>query len=123
MPAPVRGRAYASRSASTSDRPVGLPELQAPQVVLHHGPAFGYTLSMKTAISLPDRVFREAERYAHRTKRTRSQLYSEALAEYLARHSPEEVTAAMNSVVDQVGPAVDRFASTAARRTLERTEW
>jgi hypothetical protein len=97
--------------------------LQAPQVVLHHGPACGYTLGMKTAISLPDRVFREAERYAHRTKRTRSQLYCEALAEYLARHSSEEVTAAMNSVVDQVGPAVDRFASAAARRTLERTEW
>jgi metal-responsive CopG/Arc/MetJ family transcriptional regulator len=77
---------------------------------------------MKTAISLPDHVFREAERYAHRTKRTRSQLYSEALAEYLARHSSEAVTAAMNSVVDRVGPAVDRFASAAARRTLERTE-
>ena len=78
---------------------------------------------MKTAISLPDKVFEEAERYARRTHKTRSQLYVEALAEYLARHSPDEITEAMNQVVDQVGQGPDRFLSEAARRTLERTEW
>jgi metal-responsive CopG/Arc/MetJ family transcriptional regulator len=42
---------------------------------------------MKTAISLPDRIFLEAERYARRTGRSRSQLIAVALTEYLARHA------------------------------------
>jgi len=78
---------------------------------------------MKTAVSLPDPVFEEAERYARRTKKTRSQLYGEALCEYLSRHSPEQVTEAMNRVVDQVGEAVDPFLSASAREALERIEW
>jgi metal-responsive CopG/Arc/MetJ family transcriptional regulator len=78
---------------------------------------------MKTAVSLPDHVFEAAERQARRAKKSRSQLYAEALSEYLARHAPDEVTEAMNRVVDQVGETPDRFASEAARRILERTEW
>ena len=78
---------------------------------------------MKTAVSLPDKTFHEAERYARRTRKTRSQLYSEALAEYLARHAPDEVTEAMNRVVDQLPKTTDRFGAEAARRTLGRTEW
>ena len=79
---------------------------------------------MKTAISLPDKIFQEAERYAQRTKKSRSQLYSEAVAEYLARHSPDQVTETMNRVMDEMGQSPpDRFMSAAARRTLERSEW
>ena len=79
---------------------------------------------MKTAISLPDDVFEAAERQARRAQKSRSQLYAEALAEYLARHAPDEVTEAMNRVVDEVGEAPsDRFVGEAARRILERTEW
>lgn len=83
----------------------------------------GHTNGMKTAISLPDEVFRAAERQARRAKKSRSQLYAEALSEYLARHAPEEVTAAMNAAMEKLGEPTDRFVSTAARRVLERTEW
>jgi antitoxin MazE6 len=83
---------------------------------------------MKTAISIPDDVFRGAERLARQTKKSRSQLYGDAVREYLARHSREEVTEAMDRVCaglaaerDEVAP--DEFASAAARRTLARTEW
>jgi len=78
---------------------------------------------MKTAVSLPDRLFREAEQHARRAQKSRSQLYAEALAEYLARHAPDEVTAAMDRVVEQVGPEPDAFGAAAARRVLERVEW
>jgi metal-responsive CopG/Arc/MetJ family transcriptional regulator len=78
---------------------------------------------MKTAISLPDDLFAAAERQAHRTGKSRSQLYAEALAEYLARHGPEEVTEAMNQVLEQVGePPPDAFTREAARRILSRAE-
>ncbi len=79
---------------------------------------------MKTAISLPDDLFDEAERQAKRTHKSRSQLYSEALAEYLARHAPDEVTLGMNQVIERLDEtAPDVFIAAAARRTLERTEW
>ena len=83
----------------------------------------GYTRSMKTAVSLPDDVFRAAERHARRARKSRSQLYAEALAEYLARHSPDEVTEAMNEVMDQVTEPTDPFVTAAARRILKRSEW
>ena len=78
---------------------------------------------MKTAVSVPDEVFRAAERQARRVKKSRSQLYAEALSEYLARHAPEEVTDAMNRVVEQLREPTDSFVSAAARRVLERSEW
>jgi metal-responsive CopG/Arc/MetJ family transcriptional regulator len=79
---------------------------------------------MKTAVSLPDRVYREAERHAKRTHKSRSQLYAEALSEYLARHAPDEVTEDMNRVIDGLGGVgSDRFASNAARRILSSVEW
>lgn len=82
-----------------------------------------YTRSMKTAISLPDAVFHAAERQAKRAQKSRSQLYAEALAEYLHRHAPDEVTEAMNQVVDQVGDARDPFVDAAAHAVLARVEW
>ncbi|HEY6477420.1 MAG TPA: hypothetical protein VI456_12640 [Polyangia bacterium] len=84
---------------------------------------------MKTAVSLPDQVFRAAERHAKRAHKSRSQLYAEALAEYLTRHAPEEVTEAMNRVLEALGgerrtdPPVDPFVARAGRRILERTDW
>jgi predicted transcriptional regulator len=84
----------------------------------------GYTIGMKTAVSLPDRVYREAEGYAKRTRKSRSQLYAEALAEYLARHAPDEVTETMNVVVDELGDAArDTFVQRAGRRMLRNVEW
>lgn len=83
----------------------------------------GYTSGMKTAISLPDDVFAAAERHARRTRKSRSQLYADAVSEYLLRHAPEEVTDAMNQAVAKLGEPTDEFIATSARRTLERTEW
>lgn len=89
----------------------------------HRANDLGYTLGMKTAVSLPDDVFRAAERHARRARKSRSQLYAEALSEYLARHAPDEVTEAMNQVVDQLNDPTDPFVTAAARRILERSEW
>jgi metal-responsive CopG/Arc/MetJ family transcriptional regulator len=78
---------------------------------------------MKIAVSLPDEVFRAAERQARRARKSRSQLYAEALSEYLSRHAPDEVTEAMNRVVDQLSEPIDPFVTAAAQRILERSEW
>jgi hypothetical protein len=83
----------------------------------------GYTKGMKTAVSIPDDVFEEAERLATELKTSRSQLYSRALQEFVARHAPDRLTEAMNGVIDEVGTEVDEFSERAAYRVLEQVEW
>lgn len=78
---------------------------------------------MKTAISLPDDLFEQAEQLARRLKKSRSELYREALAEYVARHDPDAVTAAMDAVADAVDTRPDDFSRAAARQVLDRSEW
>ena len=78
---------------------------------------------MKTAVSVPDDVFEGAERLARREGRSRSEVYSAALREYVARHDPDEVTSELDLVVANVGQASDPFVAAAGRRTLEATEW
>ncbi len=78
---------------------------------------------MKTAVSIPDEVFEGAERLARRTKKSRSRLFSDALQEYLARHTPDKVTEAMNMACAEIGGEQDTFISSAARRVLEKSEW
>jgi len=78
---------------------------------------------MKTAVSIPDDVFEQVERLARRERRSRSEVFSAALREYVARHSPDEVTEAINRVCDEVGDQSDEFIAAAAGRILEKTEW
>ena len=79
---------------------------------------------MKTAISIPDPIFDEAERFARRANQSRSELYSRAVQEYLNRHVPERVTAEMDAALDAIGePAGDLQARAAARRVLHGVEW
>ena len=78
---------------------------------------------MKTAVSIPDEVFEKAERLARRSKRSRSELFSAALSEYVARHAPDEVTEAMDRVCADINEPTDGFVVTAGRRMLERSDW
>ena len=78
---------------------------------------------MKTAVSIPDDVFQQAEQLARRMETSRSALYARALAEYVARHTPDQITDAMNRVCDELGLGVDPFTAAASRRSLERSEW
>lgn len=78
---------------------------------------------MKIAVSVPDDVFEEAERLARRMKRSRSEVYSRALAEYVARHAPDRVTEAMDRVLAELGESAEQFVRAASRRVLKRSDW
>lgn len=80
-------------------------------------------LVMKTAVSIPDDVFEMVERLARRNRKSRSEVFSAALREYVARHAPEEVTEAMNRVCEKLSEDDKSFVRTAARRVLEKPEW
>ncbi|MES2176717.1 MAG: ribbon-helix-helix protein, CopG family [Gemmatimonadota bacterium] len=78
---------------------------------------------MKTAISLPDDLYAEAEALARSLGKSRSGLVAEALAEYVAKHRHAEVTERLNAVYAVEDGRPDSFLVEAARRTLATNEW
>lgn len=78
---------------------------------------------MKTAISLPDRVYLDADRLARRMQKSRSRIYTEALELYLARHDANGITDALNAVHGERDTELAPDLRAAAARTLQRTEW
>lgn len=53
---------------------------------------------MKTAISLPDAVFEQAEALAQQLGLSRSELYTKALQSYLKRYNREQILLKLNQV-------------------------
>jgi Ribbon-helix-helix protein, copG family len=93
-----------------------MPSADSTHVVILRG--------MKTAVSVPDDLFAQVDRLARKSNRSRSEIYSAALREYLARHQPDEVTASLDRVVAEVGPSADRaFIQAAATRALAEADW
>ena len=83
----------------------------------------GYTFGMKTAVSIPDDLFRRADELAERLGKSRSEIYREALADYVERRDLAAVTSALNEIADEMAADQTGFIDHAARRTLERSEW
>ncbi|MBM4268939.1 MAG: hypothetical protein FJ144_20380 [Deltaproteobacteria bacterium] len=72
---------------------------------------------MKTAVSLPDDVFRAVDAYAKRHRLTRSGVLAAAARQYLSRQgSPGEATEAWNRAIEASGQPGSDPASIAFRR-------
>lgn len=78
---------------------------------------------MKTAVSIPDDLFREADELARRLGKSRSEVYRDALSDYLGRRGPGAVTRSLDALADELEAEDSGFAREAARRTFERNEW
>lgn len=80
---------------------------------------------MKTAVSIPDRVFESAEKLAARLGVSRSQLYAKALASLVERHREDLITSRLNEVYGPGGEesSLDREASKLQIRSLTREKW
>jgi predicted transcriptional regulator len=78
---------------------------------------------MKTAISIPDELFRQADALAEQLGKSRSQLYREALADYVARRDPAAVTTALNELADELAADRTGFVEHAAHQALASAEW
>jgi hypothetical protein len=76
---------------------------------------------VKTAISIPDDIFRKAERLAKQRKISRSQLYTAAIVRMLESEPKEDVTRAYDSAFDD--DASDSFVDDAAHSVLTNVEW
>lgn len=76
---------------------------------------------MKTAISIPDDLYRAAERAAQRLGLSRSELYRRALGAFLRQHDDQLVTDVLNEVygVGSADPALERLQG----KSLPPGEW
>jgi len=81
-------------------------------------------MAMKTAVSIPDPLFRAAERLARRRALRRSQLYAAALERLVGAERPDAaLLAQINLVVAGDDTAPDGFIREAAHRSLASVEW
>ena len=78
---------------------------------------------MKTAVSLPDQVFRSADRMARRMRLSRSRLYATALREFFQRHRADRVREKLTEVYGKEGSSLDPVLRSMQSLSLPREEW
>ena len=78
---------------------------------------------MKVAISLPDPVFRAAETLARKLRKSRSQLYAEAIAEYVGARGAKALTARLNAAYGKETSDLDPALKYAQPERLSREAW
>ncbi len=78
---------------------------------------------MKTAISIPNNVFEQAESLARKLKISRSELFTEAVKVYLKENHTEDVTAKLDEVYENVNSNLDKTLLNAQTASLPKEEW
>ena len=78
---------------------------------------------LKTAVSIPEEIFRRAEETARRLGMNRSQLVSAALADFLAKHGEDRITEKLNEVYQSEEPGMDPVLATMQFSALSREDW
>jgi metal-responsive CopG/Arc/MetJ family transcriptional regulator len=78
---------------------------------------------MKTAISLPDSLFAEAEQAAKRLRMSRSKLYATAIAQFLKQHGSRSVTERLNEVYAEEKSQLDPVLHALQLRSLPHEDW
>jgi metal-responsive CopG/Arc/MetJ family transcriptional regulator len=79
--------------------------------------------SMKTAISIPENIYRDAEDAAKRLGMTRSRLYSAAIADFLNRYRKDDIKVKLNEVYASGSPGVDPVLAAMQLASLSQEEW
>ncbi len=80
-------------------------------------------MEMKTAVSLPDDLFHEADATARGLGISRSELYSTALRAYLRELDRSSLQQRIDAALESIGDESPIFARAAARRRLDHVEW
>jgi predicted transcriptional regulator len=78
---------------------------------------------MKTAVSVPDNLFRRAEAAARRLRVSRSQLYATAISEFLNRQQSDAITERLNEVYSRRPAKVDSALHSAQLKSVEKDSW
>ncbi len=77
---------------------------------------------MKTAISIPDPIFKAAERLARRLGMTRSRLYTNAVTEYIQKHRNDEVCEKLNEIYERESSSLDSATQAIQWASIDKEE-
>ena len=78
---------------------------------------------MKTAISIPDSLFEEAEETAKRLGMSRSELYAKAVKTYLAAIRKENITQQLNEVYAEEPSELDDVIARMQWASIPEEQW
>ncbi len=78
---------------------------------------------MKTAISIPDSLFTEAEKLAKRLGMNRSQLYSRAVENFVENNRSRNITKLLNDVYKKEESKVDKVLYKMQIESMDNDEW
>jgi metal-responsive CopG/Arc/MetJ family transcriptional regulator len=78
---------------------------------------------MKTAVSVPDDLFRQAEAAARRLRMSRSRLFTTALSEFLDRQQSNSVTDRLNEVYSHRRAKLDSALHHAQLKSVDKDSW
>ena len=94
-------------------------------MALEVGYNHSYTRGVKTAISIPDSLFEEADRLAKTRGWSRSELYANAVTAYVNSERFSGVREKLDAVYgnDEEDSAIDPFLADAQARSLPREKW
>jgi metal-responsive CopG/Arc/MetJ family transcriptional regulator len=78
---------------------------------------------MKTAVSMPDDLFRRAEAAARRLRVSRSELYARAIEEFLKAQQGNAITERLNDVYSRMPAKVEPALERAQLKSLQKDAW
>ncbi len=78
---------------------------------------------MKTAISIPDKLFMAADNYAKNVGISRSHLYAKAVAMFLEQQSTSQITKRLNDIYSTNSSKLNRSLATMQSSSMEKEEW
>ncbi len=78
---------------------------------------------MKTAISIPDPIFKAAERLLKQLRISRSALYTKAVDTFIQSHSNENIKAALDLVYSKESSQVDSILNKMQAATFDKEDW
>ena len=79
---------------------------------------------MKTAISIPDPIFKTADRLARRLGISRSELYVRAISSYVEKHKNENVAELLNDVYGDISEqSLETSFKKAQMKSVGQEEW
>ena len=130
MEAPAYGKdGLASRELENATALVGWcqrPPPSGPDALgtLDRGYTDSYTQPMKTAISIPDNLFKAADKVARRMGISRSELYQRAIERYLQQQSGDVIREALDVVYSKASNRdIDPLIKAAGEHVFKDENW
>ncbi len=78
---------------------------------------------MKTAISIPDPLFKSISYYVKKKGISRSKLISEAIEEYIKYNERNEISTKLNQVYSNEHSFIEKPVLNAQIKSIEKEEW